>query len=95
VGGKSVIVGETDGIQPELGFAIIPLDMNVRRLVALMGLKVKPIATFSQNGGHILFLTGSIEVGKTGVHASLGQFSSTASKCCSCNKFLPPHPHTR
>lgn len=49
--GKAVVIRQANRVEPELGFAISSLDMNVRRFVALMRIRVKSIATFRKTVG--------------------------------------------
>ena len=50
--GKSVIICQANGFKLELRFAIASFNMNMGRLIALVRIKVEPIATLSQDGGH-------------------------------------------
>ena len=50
--GETIIVCQANRIEPELGFAIHPFDVDVRRFIPFMGIKVKPIAIFSQDRRH-------------------------------------------
>lgn len=53
VGGKSVVIRQADGIEPKLGFVIASLNVNVRRFIAFVRIKVEPIATDTQDSGHV------------------------------------------
>src|SRR6186713_2039835 len=51
---KTAAAGEPYWIEPELGDARIPLDMNVRGLVTVSRIEEKPIRPHSENGRHRL-----------------------------------------
>ena len=51
--GKSIVIRQAYWIEPKLGFAIASFQMNVRRFIAFMGIKVESIAAFSQYGRHM------------------------------------------
>jgi hypothetical protein len=50
VAAESPALLESDRIKPELGSSIITFNVNVRRLVALTGVKEKPVWSKSQYG---------------------------------------------
>lgn len=43
---------QADGAQPEFAFAVASIDVDVRRFVSLVGVKVEPQAFQAQNGWH-------------------------------------------
>jgi hypothetical protein len=49
---KPRYAGQTYRIKPELRFQGIPLDMNVRRLFAFIGIIEEPVRSAPQDGGH-------------------------------------------
>lgn len=51
---KTDIPGQTNRIEPELGFIIFTLNMNVYRFVSIARVKEKPVWTDSQYCRHLL-----------------------------------------
>ena len=49
---KSEVGGEGDGLEPELRFKIVARDMDVRRLVVFPAVKMKPVGSNPEYGGH-------------------------------------------
>jgi hypothetical protein len=51
---EAAAILEPDRIKPEFGVHVIPLDMNMRGLMTIRGVKEKPIGSTSENGRHRL-----------------------------------------
>jgi hypothetical protein len=47
---------QTNGLKPELGFAFVSLDMDVRRLSSIAGVEEKAEWSHSQHGRHAAML---------------------------------------
>jgi hypothetical protein len=63
---NGTISGQGDGIQPELTLAICTTDVNVRRLDALVRVKVKTKTTDSWHRGHSFSVLPARYTGKAG-----------------------------
>src|SRR6476659_9727860 len=49
---KAAARGKTGGIEPKLGGRIVAIDVDVRRLVALVAEEVEAVRADPQDGGH-------------------------------------------
>lgn len=72
VSAEAVTAVQPDGIEPELGFAVVALHVHVRWLVSVTCIEEEPVWAASENGWHPMILRRLGDHGKSPLRSRKG-----------------------